>query len=106
MQQNKTPVRGTPPQGIGERKPGLDGLGAPGAATIASHQRTRAEGIAEKYHVKLTGDLEPSPHYDFADRLNDQAYVRDRDDLDANGGLYVRLDGYKGHIFAVSPHTA
>jgi len=56
--------------------------------------------------IKLTGDLEPSPHYDFADRLNDQGYVRDRADLEAHGGLYVRLDGYKGHIFAVSPHAA
>jgi hypothetical protein len=55
--------------------------------------------------VKLTGDLEPSAQYDFADRLNDQSYVRDRDELEANDGLYVRLDGYKGHIFAVSPHA-
>ena len=55
--------------------------------------------------VRLTGDLEPSAQYDFADRLNEQTYVRDRDDLEANDGLYVRLDGYKGHIFAVSPHA-
>jgi hypothetical protein len=56
--------------------------------------------------VKLNGDLDPAPQYEFADRLNDQAYIRDCDDLEANGGLYVRLDGFKGHIFAVSPHAA
>ncbi|HEX4506922.1 MAG TPA: hypothetical protein VH722_14420, partial [Alphaproteobacteria bacterium] len=52
--------------------------------------------------VRLTGDLEPSAQYDFDDRLNNEAYLRDRDDLEANG-LYVRLDRYNGHIFAVTP---
>jgi Alpha amylase, catalytic domain len=60
---------------------------------------------AAQGRVRLTSDLEPSTQYDFADRLNDQAYVRDRDDLEANDGLYVRLEGYSGHVFAVSPHA-
>ena len=60
---------------------------------------------AAQGRVRLTGDLEASPHYDLVDRLNDQSYVRDRDDLETNDGLYVRLDGYKGHVFAVSPHA-
>jgi hypothetical protein len=54
--------------------------------------------------IRLAGELPESQQYDFLDRLNGQSYVRDRGDLEANG-LYVRLDGCQGHIFAVSPHA-
>ena len=47
------------------------------------------------------GDLPPSTKYDFADRLNGQSYLRDGEDIAANG-LYVRLEGYQAHIFAVT----
>src|SRR5262249_49811841 len=57
---------------------------------------------AAQGRVRLTGDLELSAQYNFDDRLNGQTYVRDRGDLETNDGLYVRLDGYHGHIFAVS----
>ncbi len=46
-------------------------------------------------------DLPPSAHFEFADRLNGQTYQRDGGDLSANG-LYVRLEGYQAHIFAVT----
>jgi hypothetical protein len=54
-------------------------------------------------HIRIGGDLATSPRYDFADLLNQQNYIREYDDLAANG-LYVRLDGYHAHIFAVSSH--
>jgi hypothetical protein len=53
--------------------------------------------------VRLVDELPVSDRYNFDDRLNSQTYVRERDDLEANGGLYVRLEGYGGHIFAVTP---
>jgi glycosidase len=53
--------------------------------------------------IRFADDLAISPRYDFADILNQQIYLRDRDDLDANG-LYVRLEGHHAHIFAVSAH--
>ncbi|MDB5396756.1 MAG: putative glycosyl hydrolase [Rhodospirillales bacterium] len=53
--------------------------------------------------VRIAHDLVGSSRYNFADILNQQIYLRDRDDFGANG-LYVRLDGYHAHIFAVSAH--
>ena len=55
-------------------------------------------------YIRIAGDLVASPRDDFADLLNQQIYHRDSDDLSTNG-LYVRLDGYQAHIFAVSPHS-
>jgi glycosidase len=49
------------------------------------------------------GEIKPEGQYDFADLLNETLYVRDSADL-ADGGLYVRLDGYQAHVFAVSEH--
>ena len=53
--------------------------------------------------VPVIGDLEASGGYDFVDLLNRQVYPRHADDL--IGGLYVRLDGYHAHIFAISAHN-
>lgn len=55
--------------------------------------------------IRLAGELPPSAQYDFADRLNGETYIRDRSDLETNG-LYVRLEGYRGHVFAVFAHAA
>jgi glycosidase len=57
---------------------------------------------AAQARIGLVDELPVSAHYDFDDRLNGQVYIRDRGDLEANGGLYVRLEGNKGHIFAVT----
>lgn len=55
-------------------------------------------------HIWMTGELASSPRYDFADILHDQLYVREHSDLTENG-LYVRLEGYSAHIFAVTAHS-
>ena len=54
--------------------------------------------------VWMAHELPASSSYDLADLLNGQSYVRNHDDLAANG-LYVRLEPYHGHIFAVSAHA-
>ena len=56
---------------------------------------------AAQGRVRIAADLVPSPHYDFDDVLNGALYPREHDDLAANG-LYVRLEGYRAHVFAVT----
>jgi hypothetical protein len=61
-------------------------------------------GRPSQGRVRLDGEVPSSQQIDFADRLNDQLYIRDRDDLTENG-LYVRLDAYHAHIFSVTAHV-
>ena len=60
---------------------------------LGSHQ---AQG-----RVWIAHDLAPGPQVDLIDRLDGQAYRRERDDLAANG-LYLRLDANRAHIFSVT----
>jgi hypothetical protein len=57
-------------------------------------------GSPAQGRVRLPDTL-PAAQYDLTDLLNGPVYVRDGGDLRENG-LYVRLDAYRGHIFAVS----
>ena len=54
--------------------------------------------------VWLNEELPTSQQIDFNDLLSGQTYVRDRGDLTENG-LYVQLEAYHAHIFAVSEHS-
>jgi hypothetical protein len=56
---------------------------------------------AAQGRIRIADELPPSAQYDFDDLLNGQSYLRDRGDLEANG-LYVRLEGFQGHVFAVT----
>jgi hypothetical protein len=56
---------------------------------------------AAQGHVALTGDLPPGDTLTFEDRLDGQRYPWPRATLDADGGLYVRLERGGAHVFAV-----
>jgi hypothetical protein len=55
--------------------------------------------------IVLAAELGSDAQYDFEDVFNGQTYVRDRTDLNAHG-LYVKLDGYGMHVFAIAPFIA
>jgi hypothetical protein len=54
--------------------------------------------------IWIAHEIAASSSHDFADLLNGQSYMRNHDDLAANG-LYVRLEAYHAHIFAVTAHA-
>ena len=57
-------------------------------------------GHAAQGRIPLADELAPSAQYNLFDELSDTAYLRERQDLLAQG-LYVRLEAYGAHIFSI-----
>ncbi len=55
--------------------------------------------------IQIAAELGANVRYDFEDVFHQQLYMRDLADLNAHG-LYVRLDGFDMHVFAIAPSTA
>jgi hypothetical protein len=58
-------------------------------------------GQAAQGRLPLSDTVKPSGTYRFTDELNGQAYDRDGEDL-ARNGLFIRLEPYRAHLFAVT----
>jgi hypothetical protein len=54
--------------------------------------------------IAVSAELGAAAQWDFEDVFNGPLYVRDRADLQAQE-LYVRLDGYGIHVFAIREHA-
>ncbi len=59
-------------------------------------------GAAAQGRLHFRNEISAASRYNFFDQLNDETYVRRGDEL-SRGGLYIRLEGYRAHLFAVSP---
>ena len=51
--------------------------------------------------IQIADEISPAMNYKLQDLLNDETYLRERDDL-RNNGLYVRLNAYSAHIFSIT----
>jgi hypothetical protein len=58
-------------------------------------------GTAAQGRVRIDGQVASEVTYAFNDLLNDAVYVREGREL-VERGLYVRLDGFAAHVFAVA----
>ena len=58
-------------------------------------------GETAQGRIKVADDLAPASIYSLHDLLDDQTYLRERDDMQGKG-LYVRLNAFCAHIFTIS----
>jgi alpha amylase-like protein len=72
--------------------------GAALAVVVVNLSATSSEA-----HVSVSGELTDADAFDFEDELTGHSYRWTHESLDARG-LWVRLDGGRGHLFLVHPH--
>ncbi len=61
-------------------------------------------GEVSQGRIRIGQELPEAESYRFDDLLNDKLYVREKGEL-ISTGLYVRLEGYQGHIFSISQNS-
>ncbi|MGB6482855.1 MAG: alpha-amylase family glycosyl hydrolase [Candidatus Acidiferrales bacterium] len=60
-------------------------------------------GAASQGRVRIIEGISASQQYTFLDQLHDVPYPRAGAEI-AESGLYIRLDPFRAHLFAVTPH--